>query len=81
VGSQRQAPAALHPGERDLVPTAQEAESLRHSWCQQISTIINSIRQVPSNVIRLVFGSSCLMNGKKHILLENVCSLPYSLCH
>jgi len=37
--------------------------------------------KVPSNVVCLMFGSSCLMNSKKHILLDNVCSLPYSLRH
>jgi len=37
--------------------------------------------KVPSHVACLVFGSSCSMNGKKHILLDNVHSLPYSLCH
>jgi len=47
--------------------------------CLQLTNKIQN--EVPSNVVCLVFGSSCLMYGKKHILLDNIRSLPYSLCH
>ena len=64
-------------------------QALYYIWTSYIINLSNSLLittlpmqdKVPSNVVCLVFGSSCLMNGKKHILLDNVCSLPYSLCH
>ena len=43
-----------------------------------LTTLLPMQDKVPSNVVCLVFGSSCLMNGKQHTLLGNVRSMPYS---
>jgi hypothetical protein len=66
-----------------MLPFKQAFYYIRTSYIINLSnslltTTLPMQDKVPSNV---VFGSSWLMNGKKHILLDNIGSLPYSLCH